>query len=121
MTPLPISQSAHRERGTLIRQGVGRRVRGEWQPGPETREDVWLIQAPASAGAVRAIQPEGARIQDWRRFWVDPPAKPLRVGAHQTDSDVVEFRGLRYRIRSIQDYAPDFVEAIAVRVDAQDD
>ena len=118
---LAVRESHARERGTLIRQAAGRRVRGVYEPGAETREEVWLVAEPASAGAVRQIQPEGSRIQDWRWFWLDPPVKPVRVGPNQTDSDQVEYRGVRYRVRSVLDYAPDFVEALAVRVREQDD
>ena len=121
MTLPPVADSYFREPAVLITQAPGHRVQGNMVAGASTRTPVQLVTAPASAGQVRRVQPEGARIEDWRMFWLDPITKPLRVGPNQTDSDVIEYRDIRYRLRSVRDYSPDGIEVVGVRVKSQDD
>ena len=111
------------EPAALIRQVPGDyNGHGEWEPGAEARTDITVVSAPPSAATARDVLPEGARLQDWRTFWFGGAAAPLRVGAGQTEGDVIEYSGIRYRIRHVQDWQPHgFVEALGVREEGQDD
>ena len=106
----------------LIRQAPGETDdHGEWVPGAETRTPLTVVSAPPSAATQRDILPEGARLQEWRTFWFEGQAQPLRVGANATDGDVIEYGGVRYRIRQVQDWRPHgFTEALGVREEGQD-
>ena len=118
----PITSPRFRERATLIQESGSYGNGGGWISGAVTRSQVIVVSAPPNAATVRNIAPEGARIQDMRMFWVEQETKPLRVGANQTDGDVIEYNGLRYRIRHVHDWRPHgFVEALGVREDGQDD
>ena len=115
-----IGSSSWRESATLLRQSPGYRVRGKWQPGVETATDINVVSAPPASATARDILPEGARLQDWRVFWLDAPVEPLRVGDGQTDGDVVLYRGVRYRLRHVNDWTPHgFVETLGVREEGQ--
>ena len=106
----------------LIRQAPGDvNEHGEWVPGAETRTEITLVSAPPSAATQRNVLPEGARLQDWRTFWFEGQAEPLRVGAKATDGDVIEYGGIRYRIHPVQDWRPHgFAEALGEREEGQD-
>ena len=111
----------HREAGTLIRQASGTYVAGIWTPGAETSTDVTVISAPTSAARARDVLPEGARLSDSRTFWLEQQAEPLRVGADQTEGDVIEHRGTRYRLLSVYDWTPHtFVEVVGIREEGQE-
>ena len=108
------------ESAALIRQDPGQHVRGRWQPGEETRATITCASAPPSASTRRDILPEGARLSDWRTFWFGSQAEPVRVGEGQTDGDVIEYRGIRYRLRQVDDWTPHrFIEALGVREEGQ--
>ena len=114
-----ISRSPWREPATQIRQAPGQYVRGRWQPGEETATAINVVSAPPSAATRREILPEGARLRDWRTFWFDAPAAPLRVGEGQTDGDVILYKGVRYRLRQVADWGQ-FVEALGIREERQE-
>ena len=119
---LPIAGRRWRENAVLVRQNPGHRnEEGVWVNGEENRTDVKLISAPASEAELRVALPDGARLQDARRFWLaGVNAEPLRVGADASESDVVEYRGTRYRVRHVQDWHPHgFMELLAVREEGQ--
>ncbi len=119
----PFMSLRFRESTVLIRQEPGSRNEfGEWVPGAETETELDVVSAPPSAATVRDVLPEGARLHDWRTFWFEHSARPLRVGQGQTDGDVIEYAGIRYRIRHVQDWQPHgFVEVLAVREEGQSD
>ena len=121
--PRPFTSPRFREDATLITQEPGRDNNyGEWVPGPEIRTAITVVSAPPSAATARDVLPEGARLQDWRTFWFEHSASPLRVGESQTEGDVIEYDGVRYRMRHVQDWQPHgFVEVQAVREDGQSD
>ena len=118
----PIGSRRWREKAVLVRQNPGHRdERGVWVNGEEVRTDVKLVTAPASEAELRVALPDGARLQDARRFWLEGiNAEPLRVGDQASDSDVIEYLGTRYRVRHVQDWQPrGFIELLAVRVEGQ--
>ena len=121
--PRPFTSRRFMEKAVLIRQAPGENNDyGEWTPGPETRADIRVVSAPPSAATRRDVLPEGARLQHWRTFWFEGQAQPLRVGANATDGDVIEYGGIRYRIRQVQDWrSHGFVEALGVREEGQSD
>jgi len=105
-----------REAAVLIRQAPGERVGGRAVPGPESRTPITIETAPATTGMLRDVVPEGARLQDWRIFYVYTPVAALRTDA---GADVIEYKDHRYRIKNVRDYQPHGpVEALAVRADA---
>ena len=118
----PISASRWAEPATLIQQTPGDDNQyGEWMSGEEVSTPLRLVSAPPSMAIRRDVLPEGARLTDWRTFWLEPAAKPLRVGAGQTDGDVIVYEGLRYRLRHVNDWTPDgCIEALGVREEGQD-
>ena len=116
-----IGNSRWRESATLLRQSPGYRARGKWQPGEETATAINVVSAPPSTATRREVLPEGARLQDWRTFWFDAPAEPVRVGDGQTDGDVILYRGVRYQLRHVNNWTPrGFVEALGVREEGQE-
>ena len=118
MPRLTSPSARYRESATLIKQAAGSRVAGVWTPGAETSTAITVESAPPSGARVRDIQPDGARLQDWRMFWIYTDVEPLRVGTGQTDGDVVLYDGIRYRVRHTADYRPHGpVEVLGVRPD----
>lgn len=119
MPRLTSPSARYRESATLIKQAAGDyNEYGEWVPGAETSSAITVESAPPSGARVRDIQPDGARLQDWRTFWLYTDVEPLRVGTGQTDGDVVQYDGIRYRVRHVADYRPHGpVEVLGVRPD----
>ena len=119
----PFASPRFREEALLIAQEPGYdNDYGEWAPGPESQNSISVVSAPPSAATARDVLPEGARLHDWRTFWFEHSARPLRVGQGQTDGDVIEYAGIRYRIRHVQDWQPHgFVEVLAAREEGQSD
>ena len=108
-----------REPAVIVRQAPGYRGDdGVWVAGSEERKDVKVVTAPASMAELREALPEGSRLQDARRFWVETDVQPLRVGEAATGSDLIEYQGTRYRVQHSQDWGP-FDEVLAVRVEGQ--
>ena len=118
----PITSPRFAETAVLIRQEEGTYNRyGEWEPGEETRTEVVLTSAPLSPAARREDLPEGARIENSRRFWLEEPVEPVRTGEGATEGDVIEYAELRWRVKRVQDFRPHgFVEVLAVREEGQD-
>ena len=111
------------ESAVLIRQAPGHHNEfGEWAPGAEERFPLSVVSAPPSMATLREILPEGARLQDARQFWFEEyNAEPLRVGTEATEGDVIEYVGIRYRVRHAQDWHPHgFLDVLAVREEGQD-
>ena len=118
----PFTSGYFEEPAVLIRQHPGHRERGKWVPGAETRTEIAVVSAPPSDGAMRDVLPEGARLEDWRQFWLGNAVRPLRVGDKRTEGDVIEYGGIRYRAWQVKDWAPHgFVEVLAVREEGQSD
>ena len=110
------------ESAVLVRQATGKpNDYGEWVPGRESGTPLSVVSAPPSAGTLRNVMPEGDRLQDWRTFWIEGAAEPVRVGAAPTEGDVIEYHEIRYRIRQVEDWWPHgFVEVLGVREEGQD-
>ena len=119
----PITSRRFREAATLIRQEPGQwNDYGEWEPGAETRTGITLASSPLAPGAAqREDLPEGARIENSRRFWLEVEVAPVRTGEPATEGDVIEYADLRWRIKRVVDFRPHgFVEALGVREEGQD-
>ena len=118
----PITSRRFREAATLIRQEPGRwNDYGEWEEGAAQRTDIVLASSPLGLGARREDLPEGARIENSRRFYLEVEAAPVRTGEPATEGDVIEYADLRWRIKRVVDFRPHgFVEALGVREEGQD-
>ena len=119
----PFTSGHFEESAVLIRQEPGHyNDYGEWVEGSEMRAEITLVSAPPSDGTMRDVLPEGARLEDWRQFWLADTVQPLRVGEGPTEGDVIEYGGIRYRAWRVKDWAPHgFVEVLAVREEGQSD
>ena len=113
------------EPATVIRQAAGDFVPGgRFVPGSTTSEDIELVAAPvgaSSSGTWRNVMPEGARVSDWREFWLPPTVKPLRVGARKTGPDVIIYEDTRYCMFASRPWTKHgFIAALGVREEGQD-
>ena len=83
----------------IIRQVAG---------GSETRTEVNAVTAPADRGKWKHVLTKGFLLADYREFhlpaWVGELA-PVRDGDGQTEGDVIEYKGVQYRIRDVQDFS----------------
>ena len=123
-TRLLIERAAIIRKGPRTRETVMVRTRsgaevprpGDWKDGPETRRKIRIRAFPI--GENRALPIEGVRINDQRTFYT---AEPLLTGEETTngkansDYDILEYEGERYRIHRIRDWGPYF-EAIGARM-----
>ena len=88
---------------------------GGWQEGSETTTALKLASAPMTVtefSKSKNTLPEGARLQDVRRFWLVPGASPLTAG--EKKGDVIVHEGTRYRVIEQQPWGP-FSEVRGVR------
>ena len=92
----------------IIRQAAGsRNSKGRWIPGSEIRIEVNAVTSPADRGTWRHVLTAGVRLADHRQFRLPAyvgPIAPVRVGAGQTQGDVIEYKGTLYRVRDVQDW-----------------
>ena len=110
------------EPATLVQEAPGSRNDfGEWVSGAKTSTAIQVITAPSSGGMSRLTVPEGARLTDYRTFYVsDVLPLPLRVGAKQSGADVILYDGTAYCVKDVDDWRPHgFAEVLAVRAEGQ--
>ncbi len=111
---------------TLIRQEAGSRdSEGKYVPGND-------IIDPDASGSVQPLDgqqrlelPEAERLFDGKciLYLTDDfdSIRPLRIGTSQTDSDIVEYKGIQYAVRVVHDMSDyGHLEIYATRLEGQD-
>ena len=110
---------------TLEREMPGSRNEyGEFVPGATEIIALKGRSSPTGmdGGVFRDALTEGARLRDHRTFLlVDQDALPIRVGAGQTQADVLVYGGIRYRVLDAQPWTPvGLLPVLAIREEGQD-
>lgn len=111
------------EEFTLTRQAVGSRVAGEFIPGAPTVTTLEGSVQPLS-GADRKDLPEGERLFEAKCILFETldgsVVRPVRKGTAQTDADLVEYKGIQYAVRFVDDMSGyGYIEIHATRIEGQ--
>lgn len=110
---------------TLIKQAAGSRdSTGVFVPGTETSTDLIGSVQPLT-GSDRQALPEGERLLDAKCVLYETTnqddIRPLRIGTAQTDSDIIEYKGIKYAVRLVHDMSDyGHLEIHATRIEGQD-
>ena len=98
---------------TLITRAGYRNDHGEWVDGVTTRTDTVASVEPVMADAIDQL-PSGARLDDWRCFYVSGDAPALSVGG-VGEADVIIYNSQSYRVSVVEEWG-EYRKILAVRI-----
>ena len=81
-------------------------------PGAQTRAPVRVAAYPDTLTQARMVLPEGGRLEQTMMFYMQGP---VAVGPTEGTGDIVEYRGVMYRVKDVTDYGQGMVSVYAVR------
>ena len=119
------------ENVTIRKQAPGSRdSKGIFVPGAITERHIRAATAPMRTfetrlvdGTIRDVLPEGARLEQARKFYIPAPdgtapVSPVRTRENISDADIIIHKNDEYSVLAVIDYSDSgYVEVLGVRAD----
>ena len=110
-----LSSRLLKDRATVIRTPGARNQFGEWEPGQPVETEAACMSQP-DTGRGRVLDPEGARTEARRFFWL-PESVDVRLAGEGHTTDLLRYDGEVYRVVEIQRWQRSHVRVVGSRLD----